>query len=504
MRHGKVHTWLALILAGWTLFACAGLPEVDPATTKARAGAVPVVQTGEGKLPKQTAEALLKKHWAKSTLDLKGQAALEEAATGVPLIAGNKVQLLFDGPQTISEMLKAINAAKNSINFESYIFDQDELGDKFADALIEKQREGVTVNVLVDAVGTLAVPAAFFERMRAEGVQVLVYNPVNPAKVRGNGWKVNNRDHRKMLIVDGRIGFAGGINISDTYAKSSPFRSRNRGGGSGGGGGSGLGSGAGGSGILGSGAGSGGGGSALGGGTRGAPKSADDVGWRDTHVRIEGPAVQAMQWLFIRQWISQDADDLRDAAYFPTPVVAGDKVVRILGSEPDGKFEIYKALLLALQESKKSIHITCAYFVPDDQTMQALVDAAQRGVDVQLVLPSVSDSGLVYHAGHAFYERLLKAGVRIHELKLSVLHAKTAVIDGVWSTVGSTNLDTRSFLHNSEVNVIVLGDAFGSEMENAFKEDLRNSKEITRQAWADRPVSVRFKEWLARLWDYWL
>jgi cardiolipin synthase len=483
MRHGKAHTWLALILAGWTLFACAGLPEVDPATTKAKAGATPVVQAADGKLPKQTAEALLKKHWAKSTLDMKGQAALEEAATGVPLIAGNKVQLLFDGPQTITEMLKAITAAQSSINFETYIFDQDELGDKFADALIQKQREGVTVNVLVDAVGTLAVPAAFFERMRAGGVQVLVYNPVNPAKVRGNGWKVNNRDHRKMLIVDGRIGFAGGINISDTYAKSSPFRSRNRGGSSGA--------------IS-------GGGSALGGGTKGAPKDPNDVGWRDTHVRIEGPAVQAMQWLFIRQWVKQDADDLRDAAYFPTPVIAGDKVVRILGSEPDGKFEIYKALLLAIQESKKSIHITCAYFVPDDQTLEALIEAAQRGVDVQLVLPSVSDSGLVFHAGRAFYERLLKAGVRIHELKLSVLHAKTAVIDGVWSTVGSTNLDTRSFLHNSEVNVIVLGEPFGLEMENAFKEDLRNSKEITRQAWEDRPVSVRLKEWMARLWDYWL
>ena len=152
----------------------------------------------------------------------------------------------------------------------------------------------------------------------------------------------------------------------------------------------------------------------------------------------------------------------------------------------------------------KSIHITCAYFVPDDQTLEALTDAARRGVDVQLVLPSVSDSGLVFHAGRAFYSRLLKSGVRIHELKLSVLHAKTAVIDGVWSTVGSTNIDTRSFLHNSEMNVIVMGDAFGGEMENAFKEDLRNSNEITRQAWEERPVSVRLKEWMARLWDYWL
>ncbi|HEY1149401.1 MAG TPA: phospholipase D-like domain-containing protein [Pseudoduganella sp.] len=499
MRHGKAKTWLAMFLMGWTLFACASLPEVDPSQAKASAKPVPVVQAAGGKLPAQTTEALLQKRWAKSTLDLKSQAALEEAATGVPLIAGNKVQLLFDGPQTLTEMGKAIAAAKNNINFETYIFDQDELGEKFADLLIQKQREGVVVNVIVDAVGTIAVPDEFFKRMRDGGVQVLVYNPVNPAKTRGNGWKVNNRDHRKMLIVDGRVGFAGGINISDTYAKSSPFRSKGRGGsGSGGGGSSPLGSGGG---SLGSGAGIG---SGLGGGTANAPKNPKEEGWRDTHVRIEGPAVQAMQWLFIQHWVRQDADDLRDAVYFPSPQVAGDKVVRILGSEPDGKFEIYKALLLAIQQSKKSIHITCAYFVPDEQTLQALIDAAQRGVDVQLVLPSVSDAALVFHAGRAFYSRLLKAGVRIHELKKSVLHAKTAVIDGVWSTVGSTNIDTRSFLHNAEMNVIVMGDAFGLEMENAFKEDLRISTEITRQAWEDRPISVKLKEFLARLWDYWL
>jgi cardiolipin synthase len=211
-----------------------------------------------------------------------------------------------------------------------------------------------------------------------------------------------------------------------------------------------------------------------------------------------------MQWLFVQTWIEQDADDLRDANYFLPVAPVGDKVVRVLGSRPDGRFEIYKAMLLAMQEAKKSIHITCAYFVPDDQTMAALTDAARRGVEVQLVLPSVSDSGLVFHAGRAFYQPLLEAGVKIYELKLSVLHAKTVVIDGVWSTVGSTNLDRRSFLHNSEMNVIVMGDVFGLEMEKAFQEDLHNSTEVTLAAWNQRPISNRFKEWLARVWDYWL
>lgn len=459
---------LVIILASWSLLACASLPEVDADRTKQRASAVPQVVTSGGKLPRQTTEQLLKKRWAKSTLDMKAQAALEETATGVPLIAGNKVQLLFDGPQTMAEMMKAIASARNHINFETYIFDQDELGEQFAALLVQKQREGVVVNVIYDSVGTLGVPQVFFDRMREGGVRLIAFNPVNPAKARGNGWKLNNRDHRKMLIVDGKVGFTGGINISDTYAKSSPFRSGSR-----------------------------------------APRKEradgeDEVGWRDTHVRIEGPAVQAMQWLFVQTWIEQDADDLRDANYFLTVPAAGDKVVRVLGSHPDGHFEIYKAMLLAMQEAKKSIHITCAYFVPDDQTLQALVDAARRGVDVRLVLPSVSDSGLVFHAGRAFYQPLLEAGVKIHELKLSVLHAKTVVIDGVWSTVGSTNIDRRSFLHNSEVNVIVMGDVFGLEMENAFKEDLRNSREVNLATWNKRPLTMRVKEWLARVWDYWL
>lgn len=487
---------MAFILAGWTLLACAQLPEVDSDQAKSRASAAPEVVTAKGKLPRQTTEQLLKKRWAKSTLDMKTQASLEEAATGVPLIAGNKVQLLFDGPQTMAEMMKAIAAAKDHINFETYIFDQDELGMKFADLLIKKQREGVVVNVIYDSVGTIGVPQEFFDHMKEGGVKLIAFNPVNPAKARGNGWELNSRDHRKMLIVDGKVGFTGGINISDTYSKSSPFR--NGKGGSGSGGGSGLGSGAGsraGSGI-GSGVGSGGGPTHA--------RGENDVGWRDTHVRIEGPAVQAMQWLFVQAWIEQDADDLRDAKYFTQVAPAGDKVVRVLGSRPEGHFEIYKALLLAMQEAKKSIHITCAYFVPDDQTMEALTDAARRGVDVQLVLPSVSDSGLVFHAGRAFYQPLLEAGVKIYELKLSVLHAKTVVIDGVWSTVGSTNLDRRSFLHNSEVNVIVMGDVFGLEMEKAFKEDLHNSREVTLVEWNKRPLSNRLKEWLARVWDYWL
>lgn len=458
MRSSRL-CWVTVLLACWSLLACASLPPVDAELLPASS---PKIETAHGSVPAPAAVSLLKKRWAKGALDLAQQAALEDAATGVPLIAGNKVDLLFDGPQTMKAMMAAIAAAKNNVNFETYIFDQDELGDQFANLLIDKQRQGVTVNILYDSVGTIGVPQAFFDRMRAGGIRLVAFNPVNPAKVRGNGWKVNNRDHRKLLVVDGKVAFTGGINISDTYSKSSPFRSK----------------------------------------THATDKS--QVGWRDTHVRIEGPAVAAFQWLFIQAWTNQDADDLRDADYFPTLAPAGDRIVRVLGSRPGGKFEIYKAYLLAMQEAKKSIHITMAYFVPDQQTLTALKEAAKRGVDVRIVLPSVSDSGLVFHAGRAFYDDLLSSGVKIHELKLAVLHAKTAVIDGVWSTVGSTNLDTRSFLHNSEISVIVLGAGFGDEMERAFQEDLRNSNEVTLDAWRARPWSMRLKEWSARWWDYWL
>ncbi|MYM68216.1 cardiolipin synthase [Pseudoduganella sp. FT55W] len=438
----RMRILLPLLLMCWGLLgACASLPNVQ--------------DLGEQLAPASAAtKSKMAKRWP--------GAALEEAATGVPLIPGNKCTLLFDGPQTMKAMLEAIATARNHINLETYIFDQDELGLKFADALIEKQQQGVTVNILYDSVGTIGVPAEFFARMRKAGIHLIEFNPVNPAKVSGEGWNLNNRDHRKVLIVDGKMAFTGGINISKTYAKSSLFRSASK------------------------------------------PTDKSQVGWRDTHIKVEGPAVQAFQWLFIRQWTSQDKEELPDADYFPKPIIAGDKVVRVLGSDPGGQFEIYKAYALAIQEAKKTIHLTSAYFVPDRQTVDALIAAAKRGVDVKIVLPGVSDSGLVFYAGHAFYDDLLSAGVKIYQLKLAVLHAKTAVIDGNWSTVGSTNIDTRSFLHNSELNVIVMGDAFGTEMERAFQEDLRDSNQITLEEWRNRPVLNRMKEWAARFMNYWL
>lgn len=451
---------IGLVLLGISLAACATLPDVDYLGTSATPKATPTIEGSHGTLSNTRAKSLLAKRLPGSRVDIQRLAALEEAATGSPLIAGNKVTLLFDGPQTMQAMIAAISAAQDSVNLETYIFDQDELGLRFADLLIERQRAGVQVNIIYDSVGTLGTPASFFDRMRAAGIQLVEFNPVNPLKRFGR-WRINNRDHRKILVVDGKIGFTGGINISADYSHSSLFRSQHE-------------------------------------------KKDAAVGWRDTQIEIEGPAVAALQWLFLDTWAKQRADDSLDRDYFPTLAPAGDKIVRVLGSAPGGDPTIFKAYALAIQQARKTIHITIPYFAPDQQIIDALIQAARRGVEVKILLPSVSDHSLVFYAGQSFYSQLLNGGVQIYQLQVAVLHAKTAVIDGAWSTVGSSNLDMRSFLHNTEVNVIVLGAEFGQAMENAFNDDLRDALQITREQWDQRPLGDRLKEWAARRLQYWL
>jgi cardiolipin synthase len=462
MNKQRITWWFAALALMGVVASCHTLPDADklPDTPQK---ANPTVETAKGTLQKQQAAQLLQRRWANATGDLKQLAVLEEQATGLPLVAGNRVQLLFDGPATMREMMAAARAATASINLETYIFDQDPIGLQFAELLMEKRRQGVTVNVMYDSVGTLGTPQVFFDRMRAAGINMLAFNPVNPAKAKGN-WSINNRDHRKLMVVDGRVAFTGGINISSDYANSSLFRSRRK------------------------------------------PDNVDrnKVGWRDTHVKIEGPAVATLQWAFVNNWVRQEGGELSARDYFPRLAPVGDKFVRVLATDPGSNSEIYKSLMVAINEARKSVHITSAYFVPDQQVVDALIAAARRGVDVKLVLPGVSDHGLVMYAGQAFYEQLLAGGVKIFQLQVAVLHAKTAVIDEAWSTIGSANIDRRSFIHNYELNVVVIDPAFGRDMESAFNEDLRDSKEVTLEQWRDRPWADRIKEWAARLTEYWI
>lgn len=364
-------------------------------------------------------------------------------------------------------MLEAINAAHDHINIETYIFEDDAIGQRFADALITKQQQGVQVNVIHDSVGTISTPAEFFTRLTDAGINVLEFNPVNPLATKV-GWDMNQRDHRKLLIVDGDIAFLGGINISSVYSGGSFNLHTKK--------------------------------------WRADKKQRDDqLPWRDTDLQIEGPAVSELQTLFINTWTKQQGEPLATRNYFPVLKQQGSDVVRIIGSSPDEPHsKIYVALILALRSAKTEIWIANAYFVPDPQLMAVLKEAAARGVDVKLVLPGRTDSWLVFNASRAHYTELLTAGVKLYEHRDALLHVKTAVIDGNWSTVGSTNLDWRSFLHNQEVNAVVRGSGFGKKMRVAFMGDIKNSNEITLEKWQQRPLTIKIKEQIGSMGAYWL
>jgi cardiolipin synthase len=229
------------------------------------------------------------------------------------------------------------------------------------------------------------------------------------------------------------------------------------------------------------------------------------LAWRDTDLQLQGPVVAELQKLFLAAWQGQQGPPLRPRAYFPPLPAMGTQVVRAIGSSPEEAFSlIYATLLSAIGSAETSVHITNAYFAPDPQLLQALVTAVARGVEVTLILPGRTDSWLVFHAGRSHYAHLLKAGVRIFERRGVVLHSKTALVDGVWATVGSTNLDWRSFLHNHELNAVILGAEFGQQVQTMFERDLRASDAIELAAWERRSPALRVQEWFGRMWEYWL
>lgn len=445
------------------LLACCTLTTIAPEMAYSEPTPVQIDGTHGRPLSAESSKAILDRLKAggveTNIFDL--HMAIEEAIVGSPLSVNNKVDLLQDGPATYRSMLAAIDDARDHINIETYIIEDDEVGQRFAAALIAKQRKGVQVNMIRDSVGTLKTPAEFFKRLTDAGIKVLEFNPVNPATAKA-GWEVNQRDHRKLLIVDGRIAFLGGINISAVYSTGSLSQ-------------------------------------------RSKVRTAGDLPWRDTDLRLEGPVVAELQKLFIETWEKQKGEPLAKRNYFPTIKPKGKEVVRAIGSSPDDPYSlIYATLISALHSAQTEILLTNAYFAPDQQFLAELKEAEARGVDVKLIVPSSTDSWLVFHAGRTRYTELLEAGVRIYERHGALLHVKTAVIDGVWSTVGSTNLDWRSFVHNDEVNAVVLGTDFGDKMRAVFAADQAQSDEITLEQWRRRPLNVKAKEMFGRLWLYWL
>ncbi len=444
--------------------SCASLPRFEEMYQRLDVGKekTPEISGPHGQLSTKMSNAVmerLKKQVGPIDI-LEHHIALVESIGGSPLVAGNKVTLLIDGPATYAAMFKAIENAKDHINLETFIFEDDEVGHRFADLLFKKQSEGVQVNLIYDSLGCLKTPAAFFQRLREGGIKTLEFNPINPTKVREK-WLLTQRDHRKILIVDGLVAFTGGINISRVYSSSSlpdEHHERNI-----------------------------------------------QEAWRDTHVQIEGAAVAEFQKLFLDTWARGKGPELSRKEYFPTFKKEGNDLVEVVGSAPGQENRItYIMYVSAFIYAENFIHLTNSYFVPDGQSVKALTDAARRGVDVKIILPGTSDEGTVFYAGRSHYTHLLKSGVKLYERPDAMLHAKTAVIDGVWSTIGSTNMDLWSFLRNDEVNAVILGRDFATEMEAMFNKDIAESNQIDLEQWKKRPLAERMKEWLARLLQYWL
>jgi len=441
---------------------CAALPDVSKMIDEApTAQGHRQIVSSKGLLSPQKSTAIrerLKRSVAPSDV-LERHTVVVESVTDSPLTRGNKVTLLSDGLATYAAMFKIIQNAKDHINMESYIFEDDETGRKFADLLLKKQSEGVQVNLIYDSLGSLKTPEPFFERLRAGGIQVVGFNPLNPLKSVGN-WGLTHRDHRKILIVDGRFAIIGGINISKVYS-SSPFKRKQN---------------------------------------KNAP-----IHWRDTDIQIEGPAVAEFQKLFLDSWMKQNGAKPAARNYFPLLTEAGKALVRVIGSTPGETNRIpFIVYVSAISFAEHSIHMTNSYFIPDDQIIKALCAAAGRGVDVRIILPGVTDSQLALYAQRYYYSALLKSGVKLYEHSTSLLHAKTAVIDKVWSTVGSTNMDFLSMSSNDEVNAVILSPVFAGAMEEMFVRDLANSRQILLEEWNKRPLLPRTRDWFVNLFSRWL
>lgn len=447
---------LAAIICLVLLSGCTSIPTMVP--DMAMQSSHPVQLDGKnGPLTAQQSQAILtklKKNGDDTNIFDKHLALMSEI-TDSPLVTGNKVELLVDGPTTYDAMFAAIENAKDHINMETFIIEDDEIGQRFAKLLISKQTSGVQINLIYDSVGSISTPKIFFEPLIASGANVLEFNPINPLNAR-KGWEFNRRDHRKLLVIDGQIAFVGGINISSVYSSGSFGKSKS---------------------------------------------THNKQQWRDTHLRMTGPVVSEFQKLFIATWNEQKGKPLAAKEYFPKELNQGNEVVQALGSNPEEPYsQMYVTLLSVINSAETQISLTNAYFVPDPQMLTALKEAALRGVDVRLLLPDKTDSNMVFYASRSFYDELLSANVKIYERQDALLHAKTLLVDGVWSTIGSTNLDWRSFTNNQEINAIVLGQDFGAQMQAMYEKDLESSKQITLEDWRNRSISLRIKEKAARFW----
>ncbi len=362
---------------------------------------------------------------------------------GPPIVGGNRITGLVNGDQIFPAMLEAIRGARKSINLETYIYWSGEVGQRFAEALAERAQAGVQVHVLLDRIGSRRLDSQCLKVLQAGGVDVRRYNPL----VWYNLARINHRDHRKLLIVDGRLGFIGGAGLADIWLGNAESPNR----------------------------------------------------WRDSHFRLEGPAVAQMQAAFMDNWVKTSARVLDGECFFPELKPVGNDYAQVFKSSPrEGTESIRLMYLLSIAAARKNIRLSAPYFIPGKLITQQLLEACKRGVKVEIIVPgSQTDSALVRHASRSKWGPLFKAGVKIYEYQPTMYHCKLMIVDDVWVSVGSANIDGRSFRLNDEANLNVLAAGFAGEQTRIFEEDKKQAREVSVQEWKNRSLGTKLMEMLA-------
>jgi cardiolipin synthase len=365
----------------------------------------------------------------------------------------NHVRPLISGQQTYPEMLAAIRGAQRHVHFETYILVDDRVGREFADALSERARAGVAVRLLYDGLGSFALGEEFLGPLREAGVRILEYAPLFPWR---RQFGLNRRDHQKILVVDDAVAFTGGINIGLDYV----------------------------------------------------PVEEGGAGWYDVHARIEGPAVHELAVIFRKTWLKRRGETFpppgRPPPALPQEGLSSSGVQVISNVVMRSRSHMRHAYLRAIRRAEGTISIMNAYFIPDRGLRRAFARAARRGVSVRVIVPSTTDVQAVRYASRHLYARLMRTGVRIFEWPGAMMHAKCGVIDGIWSTIGSYNLDKRSFLHNLEVGLVVIDKRVGDELVQEFETQIARCKEVLPGPWESRSWWQKTKEWLFFGLRYWL
>ena len=364
---------------------------------------------------------------------------------GPSLVDGNAVRELLNGDEIFPAMLDAIRGAQRTITFETYIYWSGTVGAQFADALAERARAGVKVHVLLDWIGSEKLEDTFLQEMEQAGVQVRRYNKPRWYSI----GRLNNRTHRKLLVVDGAVGFTGGVGIADIWQGNAQ----------------------------------------------------DPEHWRDTHFLVQGPAVGQMQAAFLDNWMQATGVVLHGSDYFPKLEPRGETYAQVFLSSPGGGAEsMHLMYLLSITAATRSVRLSMSYFVPDEVAIETFVAAMKRGVEVQIITPGPHiDTEVVRKASRASWGRLLEAGAKIYEYQPTMFHCKVMIVDDVWVSVGSTNFDNRSFAVNDEANLNVYDAKFAQRQAEVFRHDLARSRRVTLEEWQNRPWREKLMEHAAGL-----